>query len=352
MTLWRTIGEILAHWTDTVAAAVVAAIGRFVSPRVVRLVESDRPDTFALQGEGRAADDTQRVIFANGRFDGGAFAEAIQGSRIELVLRSGRFLVRPLELPARASEFLDGIVRAQIDRLTPWTAADAVFGCAAPVPAGAGKIVTTIAATTRANTEPYVAGLAALHPASLSIFTPTGEGTRDLIKVFELQARGLLDRQRLSHVLRLVLAGAAAAAVLSTAAGALVGNYLDSRRDALNGELAARRIALKLDRDGTDRSPFAALARRKHDSQASVIVLEELSRILPDNTYVTTLHIDGSTLQITGVTQDAPSLIGLMEQSRHFSRATFFAPTTHAPSDPGDRFHIEAKLDPVNTVSQ
>jgi len=353
MTLWRSVGEILAHWIDTVAAGVIAAATRFVSPRVVRLVEQDRPDTFALQGGGRPAGGTgtARVTFANGRFDGSELESSAKGSRLELVLRPGRFLVRPLELPARAAEFIEGIVRVQIDRLTPWTAAEAVFGCGAPVSAGTGKIVTTVAATTRANAEPYIAGLSALHPASVSIFTRTDGEARDLIKVFEQQARGLLDRQRLSHLLRLVLAAAAAAAVLSTAAGAIVGNYLDSRRAELNDELAARRVALRLDRDGAERAPFAVLARRKHDSQASVIAIEELSRILPDNTYVTALHIDGSTLQITGVTQDAPSLIRLLEQSPHFSRATFFAPTTRAPSDPGDRFHIETKLEPVNTVN-
>ena len=80
--------------------------------------------------------------------------------------------------------------------------------------------------------------------------------------------------------------------------------------------------------------------------------IEELSRILPDHTYVTELHIDGNTLQIAGITHDAPSLIRLIEQSHHFTRATFFAPTTRAPSDPGDRFHIEARLEPVNMVSQ
>jgi general secretion pathway protein L len=353
MTLRRTIGEILAHWTDTVAAAIVAVAGRFVSPRVVRLTEDDdKADSFALQGRGTVADASGRVTFAHGRFTGTDLAPFTKGSRLELVLRSSRFLVRPLELPARATEFIEGIVRQQIDRLTPWTAAEAVFGCGEPVNAGADKIVTTIAATTRANTEPYIAGLAALHPASLSIFTQAGGESRELIKVFDQQARGLLDRRRLSGLLRLVLAGVMAAAVLSTAVGTIVDNYLDSRRAELNAELTARRIALRLDREGSDNSPFAVLARKKHNTQASVIVLEELSRILPDHTYVTELRIDGSTMQITGVTHDAPSLIRLIEQSPHFTRATFFAPTTHAPSDPGDRFHIEAKLEPVNTVSQ
>jgi general secretion pathway protein L len=344
MTLWRTIGEVLAHWTDTVATGVIALAGRFFSPRVVRLVEDDKPDTFALEGAGKAAGDPQRVSFANGRFSGADLAGAVKGSRLELVLRPSRFLVRPLELPARANEFIEGIVRVQIDRLTPWTAAEAVFGCGTPVTAGSGKIVTTIAATTRANTEPYIKGLAALHPASLSIFTRAGEETRELIKVFEQQARGLLDRPRLSRLLRLVLAG--------VTAGAVMQNYLDSRQAELTAELTARRIALRLDRQGADSSPFAVLARRKHETQASVIVIEELSRILPDHTYVTELHIDGNTLQIAGITHDAPSLIRLIEQSPHFTRATFFAPTTRAPSDPGDRFHIEARLEPVNTVSQ
>jgi len=352
MTLRQTFSEILAHWTDTAAAGVIALVDRFVSPRVVRLSEADRPNRFVLQSGGKDVGETQNVDFVGGRFVGTEIANSIKGSRIELVLQPRRFLVRPLELPARASEFLDGIVRAQIDRLTPWTAADAVFGCAAPVAAGTGKIVTTIAATTRANTEPYVAGLAALHPVSLSILTRASEETRELIKVFELQTLGLLDRQRLSRLLRLGLAGLAIAAVLSIAAGSIVGAYIDGRRSELAGELAARRTALRLDREGVERSPIAALARHKHESQAAVIVIEELSRILPDNTYVTGLHVDGGTLQITGVTQDAPSLIRLIEQSGHFSRATFFAPTTHAPTDPGDRFHIEAKLEPVNTVGQ
>jgi general secretion pathway protein L len=354
MTLLHTIREVFARWTDTVAVGIVAVLGRFVSPPMVRLVEEDeKAGTFALQAEGNAAaGEAGRFTFAHGRFSGSELAPFVNGRRVEIVLLPNHFLVRPLELPARAGEFIEGIVRAQIDRLTPWSAGEAVFGCSPPANVGNDKIVTTIAATARATTEPYIAGLSALHPASVSIFTRATDETRDLIKVFEHQARGLLDRSRLSRLLRVVLAGAAAAAVLSTVVGALVGDYLDSRRAELNGELVARRLALRLNEDSAERSPDAALVRRKHETQASVIVLEELSRILPDHTYVTGLHIDGNTLQVVGITDDAPSLIRLMEQSSHFSRATFFAPTTRAASDQGDHFHLEAKLEPINTVGR
>ena len=76
-------------------------------------------------------------------------------------------------------------------------------------------------------------------------------------------------------------------------------------------------------------------------------MLDAVSQILPDDTYVTALEIEGDKVRITGVTRDAPPLIALMEQSNRFARATFFAPTTRSPSDKGERFHIEANIQPL-----
>jgi general secretion pathway protein L len=108
--------------------------------------------------------------------------------------------------------------------------------------------------------------------------------------------------------------------------------------------ISQRRASLRLDPNAAGGSALNLLAKRKQTTPSSVMVLEALSQALPDSTYVTELRIEGDKVQVVGMTQDAPSLIRLMERSPQFARATFFAPTTRAQNDPGERFHIEAHI--------
>src|SRR3954466_15503428 len=111
-------------WTDSVAAAVIAAFDRVSSPRVIRLIEQDQGG-FAVESAGKSENLPQHLAFTDGSFSGANLAPMFRGSRVEIDLQPRRFLFRPLELPARAADFLEGIVRAQIDRLTPRRAAEA-----------------------------------------------------------------------------------------------------------------------------------------------------------------------------------------------------------------------------------
>ena len=347
MKLPEPIGAILNAWTGSVAAAIIAGFDRVVSPRVVRLIEDDKGG-FTVETALKPENVPAHIAFADGAFSARNLAPLFRGSRVEIILQPARFLFRPLELPARAAGFLDGIVRAQIDRLTPWSASEAVFGCSAPAESGTERITTVVAATTRKVAMTYVQALAGFHPAAVAICTDIVERKAGRVKVFEQKTSGHLDVARLSRVLTVTLGVAAAAALLAALSATYVANDLDAQQSELARQISQLRAAIRAGSDGGDRSPTAALERRKHETAASVIVLDALSQILPDNTYVTELHLDGRKLQIVGISGDAPSLIPLIEQSRQFTRATFYAPTTRSPSDPGERFHIEAQIEPKN----
>jgi general secretion pathway protein L len=84
----------------------------------------------------------------------------------------------------------------------------------------------------------------------------------------------------------------------------------------------------------------------KESIPSTVIVLEALSRALPDAAYLTELHLDNTTLRMIGLASDAPSLIAPLERSGHFTDVHFFAPTTRGPDGSLFRFHIEARVVP------
>jgi general secretion pathway protein L len=352
MTVLRQIADALGRWIDSVAATLVAWLGWFASSRTVKLVEVGNGEFEVRSGKNGSSLAAERVTIVEGRIAGArsaSLAATLRGSRAELILQSERFLFRPLELPARAAEFLDGVVRAQIDRLTPWSAAEAVFGWNEPRKAGPDRIAVTVAATARARVAPYVQAIAALGPQSITVSTampPTGSDAT-AIKVLEEQARGVLDVAFVRRMLLLVLVVAGLAAGVAIGADVVIGNSFDAQQQELARRIAGARAAARLSGDApldVATASLRAVERRKHEAPSSVMILETLSQILPDHTYVTELRVEGDKLRLIGLTRDAPSLIGLIEQSGRFTRATFFAPTTRAASDPGERFHIEAQI--------
>jgi len=347
MTGLSDITALFSRWIDAAAGAIVSAFSSLGRRKTVQVIEEGE-GSFVIQAAGRNAPG-ERVRIVDGQLVGahpGNIAAMLDGSRAELMLRPARVLFRPLELPLRATEFLGGVVRAQIDRLTPWTANDAAFGWSDPVVAGADRIVVTVAATARALVQPLVDALVAAGAEAVAVTAMPPDAAP--IVVLDHHARGALDFGRVRGALVALLIGAGLLAGISLSAAAVVGVGYGNQQDELTRRINERRAMIRAGRDGPQAAtPLRALERRKYQSPSSVIVLEVLSQILPDHTYVTELRIEGDKVRVTGVTRDAPELIRLLERSPNFTRATFFAPTTRGPSDPGERFHIEAQIEPV-----
>src|SRR3954469_1769603 len=355
MTGYADLVAYFSRWIDTTAQAIVGLTASFGTRKTVQVIEEDG-GAFVIQSDraARSGLPFERVQIADGKIAGAhpdSIMAMLNGSRAELKLRPARVLFRPLELPQRATEFIAGVVRAQIDRLTPWSANDAAFGWSPPTEAGADRIVVTVAATARAGVQPVVDALIAAGAKAVAVTATLPDAAP--ITVHERSASGSLDVARVRRVLVSVLIVAGLLAGVSLTVAGLAGMKLATEQEELTQRIAQRRMAIRLGREGGPvATPLRALERRKHESPSSVIVLEALSQVLPDHTYVTELHLAGNKLQFVGITRDAPSLIPLIEQSQHFTRATFYAPTTRSSSDPGERFHIEARIEPKNTVKR
>jgi general secretion pathway protein L len=344
----------LSHWIDEVALAALAGIEQMRASPQVRFTEAKDGLFVLAETESFAAADRLATSFRTGPAglagaDPKRMKEIVEDARVEILLRPDRFLFRPLELPSRAGEFLDGIVRAQIDRLTPWSAANALFGWSPPVEIGNGRVMVTVAATGRNLVAPLTDVLSNFGAASIRLAVQPPNMSTEPITISELQTRTTRETKRAHQLLVGILAGLGGVAALSIAALIVIGSDLESRRSELTSRIEAIRASLHALRDPAS-EPVIALQRRKHDTPSSVLVLDAISGTLPDHTYLTELKMQDGKVQIVGLTKDAPSLVSLLERSAQFREASFFAPTTRSLTKPRDTFHIEAKIQPFRSV--
>lgn len=86
------------------------------------------------------------------------------------------------------------------------------------------------------------------------------------------------------------------------------------------------------------------LLEKRQLMPAIIQILEELTRILPDDTWVQTLDIKGRELQIQGETASSVRLIGLFEQSSIFKDASFRSPLTKGLVSGSEHFQLAIQV--------
>ena len=351
MSVISDIAAAFSLWIDAITRVVSAPLANVNPVRRIEVVEDEAGlFTMRLAPKTRIKDGDLspcRIDMANGVVSNLLSPEwgaAVRGGVVELVLRPSRFVFRPLELPNRAAEFLDGIIRAQIDRLTPWNAAEAVFRWTPPRDVAGERITLTVVATGRSAATSLAQAFSDLGAAGVEISTTAPEEDRIIVYSQHAGARPGFSRMRLGLVAGLATTGLLA--ILSIGVGGFIVDSYDAQHQQIQRRIEERRAIMRGSQTGSGSSPLELLIRRKQTTPSSVLVMEALSALLPEHTYATEVRIEGDKLQIVGVTRDAPSLIQILEQSPHFSSAGFFAPTTRAANEPGERFHIEARLKP------
>jgi general secretion pathway protein L len=351
MSILGDIAAAFSLWIDAIARVMSAPLASMNPVRRIEVVEDEEGIfTMQLAPKAKMKDGNlppSRIDIADGMVSNPlspGWEAAVRDGVVELMLRSSRFVFRPLELPNRAAEFLDGIIRAQIDRLTPWNAAEAVFRWTRPRDVAGERIELTVVATGRAAATSLAQAFSDLGAAGVEISTAAPGEDRVIVYSHRATVQTGFSRMRLGLVAGLATTGLLA--MLSVGVGGFIADSYDAQHQQIERRIAERRAILRGDQTGSGSSPLELLIRRKQATASSVLVIEALSALLPEHTYATEVRIEGDKLQIVGVTRDAPSLIQILEQSPHFSSAAFFAPTTRGANEPGERFHIEVRLKP------
>ena len=89
----------------------------------------------------------------------------------------------------------------------------------------------------------------------------------------------------------------------------------------------------------------------KHQTPALLPVLNELSNLLNDETWLTHLRFSGQHMQIQGQSPAASALIGVLERSEFFNDVSFVSPLTQDKTTGRERFQISMELSvPLSTA--
>ena len=296
---------------------------------------------FVEQADGTLWSPAGAGRLSGGRVEFAGAAPSLRGAEVEFRLTPDRFVFRELELPARAGEFLEGVVRAQIDRLTPWRAGEAAYGWSAPMAQGADRILVAIAATRRDS----IAGLLDIGADAILVTTAREEDPAPLT-ILTTRAGASLRQGRWRFALTAALGFSMACGVAALAADWTLGASLRNETETLTATLDQRRAAMLRRVHANDDPAAQALDARKNAIAPAVIVLEALSKAIPDDAYLQEMRLNGDKVEISGLAADAAGLIRHIEQSPPFSRATFTAPTTRT-GDERESFRIEAHVAPM-----
>ena len=345
MTVASNIVALWSFFMRDVTAGFRRAFESVRRPRAIELREQ-ADGSFLVTERRRGATTSLGTAPLKFGDDGGVAVpgrEFLARSRVHVFLSPSRFVFRSLELPRAAEPFLEGVVRSQIDRLTPWIATEAAFGWTRPLAAGADRIAVTVAATGRELIEPIVSAIVDSRADSVQASTKAEESSTIIPVLFRSSDQPAA--LRFVRFLSIGLVILAAVFVISLGAWLVAGGYYDAREAELQTEIAQRRAGL-MDQTGSALTrAVQSLQARKRATPSAVLVIEALSKTLPDDVYLTELRIEDGKVEMVGSAQDAPALIRLIEQSGQFSQATFFAPTVRAQNG-GETFHIEARPEP------
>ena len=259
-----------------------------------------------------------------------------------LQLPPGLLLEQRVTLPLAAEREPERVLSYEMDRLTPFAAADLFWTWALDRrDRPAGRIYLRLSLVPKARLTPLLDALAAAGLRPVALDAPTLDGGVRRLALAQSRA-GWWRRRGLA-----VAGGACAALAVAVAAVPFVQQSLAANRvEARIADLRPRaNQAEALRRSLLDRTAATDVVQAQRARVGDALnVLATLTTLLPDDTYLTELTLRSRALVITGQSAAAARLIAAMAGDPAFLNPAFAAPVTRSDAGHNEGFSIRAEV--------
>jgi general secretion pathway protein L len=262
-----------------------------------------------------------------------------------LVLPATRGLRRHMVVPAAAVDRLREVLSFEIERQTPFEASAVVYDARLLERRADGQADVELVVVPKAT---LAAALAAIGPLA---------GTLSGVDIADSSGSPLganllpaAERMRRADPWRVWNVALVAVALLAVGAG--LWQILDNRRAAAkelerqveSRSAATRQVALQRQQVLDIVQGAAFLDRARSGRPTMVEIMDELSRRLPDNTYLEKLAVEDDKLQLIGLSTEASALVGRLEGSPLWTSPALTGALQPDPRTHRDRFTLTADL--------
>lgn len=262
-----------------------------------------------------------------------------------LVLPAASGLRRAMVLPAAAEPRLREVLAFEIDRQTPFSAADVQYDARLTGRRGDGQIEVELVVVPSAALDAALASLGPLADALTGVDLQGADGRTLAVNLLP----GAQRRRRADPWLAWNLALAAVALLaLATALWQMLANRTVAA-DAFEREveqLATRARVVSAEKQQLVNlvEGMAFLQATRAGRPTTVEVLDELSRRLPDSTFLEKLSIEDNRILLIGLSSEASSLVRLLEGSPLWRSPALTGALQPDPRTGRDRFTLTAEL--------
>lgn len=274
--------------------------------------------------------------------------------RARLALDGRHALVRRITMPAATEENLGAVLGFEMDRLTPFKADDVYYDYRVTGRDAAAATLSVLLGVARRDVvDAYVARMRELGVSIQGVAVaedPRGSGSA--LDVLPSAQRGEREKPR-ERLAKQVLAGAAFVLLVAALAIPVLRkrSEVHAMKPVFDKSLAEAQATDKLIKDLERQvADYNFLLAKKHERGSAIAYVEEISRLLPDNTWLQQLDVKNTgkarELQIVGETISASKLIEVLEQSVLLQNASQRGSVTRGTQPGTERFVIAAEAKP------